>query len=410
MIPVGAVETCNEAVQVSWSQVHAFRLGRHHLARRAPRHSLVPVVEDVCGVQAQLTTAAQTALWARIDGLARGDVERALWEDRTLVRTWAMRGTVHLLPARCLPMYAGGLGFRLAEETRRWIGRHGISAREIRAMTEAALDALGGGPLTRRELGERVLAVLGPGARQWIEHSWGGAVKEACLEGRACFGPDQGREITFVRVDQWLALAEPPPEDSINAAARLMRQYLRSYGPATLRDFCSWSGLKARDSAPIWARLKVELVEVRIEGRTAWILREDLDELRNATIDDGQVRLLPSFDPYMLGHHDKSHLVDDPHYKAVFRKAGWLSPIVLARGRVVGVWSLERKAGRLLVAVHPFGRLSRPAREAIELEAASLGRFFGAAREVELEVDTRELGRPAFGSTPGDQRLRGGPT
>ena len=79
----------------------------------------------------------------------------------------------------------------------------------------------------------------------------------------------------------------------------------------------------------------------------------------------------------MLGHHDKGHLVDEAHYKRVYRQAGWLSPVVLVQGCVAGLWSQQRRGSRLTVTVEPFGPFSRPIRQAIEAEVAELGRFLG---------------------------------
>src|SRR3989304_216753 len=98
-----------DAPAVSWRQVHRFRLHRHHLLRPAPRADLVGVVADLCGVQAQLSSAAKLALWARVRGLRSEDVERALWRERSLVKTWCMRGTTHLLPPAGFPMYVAAL-------------------------------------------------------------------------------------------------------------------------------------------------------------------------------------------------------------------------------------------------------------------------------------------------------------
>lgn len=379
-ITLQSARITDTAVCISRSQVAAFRLGRHHLAKRAPHESLVAVVRDICGVQAQVMAAAQVALWARVEGLTAEDIEQALWQERTLVKTWSMRGTVHLLPSQALPVHVGALKRALVGEVWRWIARHGVSTREAQSMTEAVLEVLKVGPLTRRELGERVVPILGPQARQWIEHGWGGGIKQACLEGRVCYGPNPGQETTFARRDQWLpVLGELSTEEAETA---LLRRYLRSYGPATPRDFSAWSGMRVRDITPIWSRLRDDLAEVNVEGKVGWILREDLDLLQEGTIDDRHVRLLPSFDSYMLGHHDKSHLVDEVHYKLVYRKAGWLSPVVLVAGRVAGVWSYEYRGKRLLLRVQPFDELSLAIRNGIEAEAADLGHFLGGACEV----------------------------
>jgi uncharacterized protein YcaQ len=367
-------------LSLSWAQVSAFRLHRHHLACRAPRQSLVTVVGDMGGVQAQIMAAAQMSLWARVQNLTPQDVARALWAERTLVKAWCLRGTVHLLPASELPVYTGAVQRSALQATQRWMARSGVGPAEMAIMTKAIAEALSSGPLTRRQLAERVVAMLGAQARPWVEHSWGGAVKQACLQGLLCFGPNRGQEITFVRRDQWLpALADLPLAEAETA---LLRSYLQSYGPATLPDFAAWTGMLVSDVLPVRKRLGDEVAEVDIEGKKALLLCQDLAAIQAIEAENQTVRLLPSFDAYLLGHRDKGHLVDEAHYKQVYRKAGWLSPVVLVSGRVAGIWSQARRGRRLCVTVQPFTALPGAVHEQIAAEAADLGRFLGAIGEV----------------------------
>jgi len=166
----------NRACHLSWSQVVHFRMSRHHLDCRAPLESLETVVRDVCGIQAQLMSAAEIALWARVQSLRREDVERSLWKERTLVKTWCMRGATHLLPSKDLPIYVGALKRRIRDE-QRWMSRYGVKPREAEVMTEVIYDSLAPGPLTRKQLAERVTARLGAKAKRWVQHYWGGVVK-----------------------------------------------------------------------------------------------------------------------------------------------------------------------------------------------------------------------------------------
>ena len=87
-------------LQVTPDRVAAFRLSRHHLVRRARASDLVRVAGDMAGAQAQVLSAAQISLWARTGGLSVDDVEKALWQDRTLVKSWCIRGALHLIPSR----------------------------------------------------------------------------------------------------------------------------------------------------------------------------------------------------------------------------------------------------------------------------------------------------------------------
>src|SRR5918911_2472954 len=102
---MGSSERARGAASVTWQQVIAWRLGRQHLAERAPRKDMLGVAADVCGLHAQVTSSADLTLWARVDGHRRDDLADALWKKRTLVKTWAMRGTLHMFPAKVFPTW-----------------------------------------------------------------------------------------------------------------------------------------------------------------------------------------------------------------------------------------------------------------------------------------------------------------
>jgi len=350
---------------------------------------MIDAVRDICGVQAQVMSAAEIALWARVRNLRRDDVERALSRDRSLVKTRCMRATVHLLPAAEVSVLQAGM--RRSVSARifdRWIDRHGLAV-EANAMTDAIVEALSGGPLTRKELTEEVVARLGSTARQWGEGGWGSVrrsyvpgwmLAHLCLQGLLCFGPNRGAEATFVRLRTWVPTVKEVSTDL--AEATLLRLYLRSYGPATLQDFVTWAGLAMGDAKRIRAALGEDAVEVDVEGSPRLVLSDDRDALVGARTATPVVRLLPSFDPYLLGHRNKDHLVAAANYKRVYRSQGWLSPVVLVDGRAVGVWSHHRKGDRVGITIEAFGKIPAPIRSQVEAEAGDLGRFLEAAAEV----------------------------
>ncbi len=366
------------------AQVSAFRLRRHHLDLRAPRGQLPRVVGDVCGVQAQVTAMARIALWARLRPLTIDDVERALVQRRTIVKTWSMRGALHLHASNELLVVLGGLmPTRLVRE-QRWIHGLGLKEEETTAMV---LQALKNGPLTRIRLAEYLAKRLGTKTKDWTDAGWGRKrvgsinawylVRPALVRGLVCFGASDGQEITFVSVNQWLHEPQSVPTEE-EAEEALVRQYLRSFGPADVQDLRAWSGVYTRRIRAIIERLGDELVEVDREGHRGFLLRRDLADLGNARTDHGVVRLLPSFDPYMLGHRERGHLVDRAHYKQVYKDAAWLAPVVLFDGRVAGTWSYQRKPRNLDVAVKMFTSFSKETRKKVEEEAHDLSQFLEA--------------------------------
>lgn len=365
-----------DSPQVSRSLAQAFRLSRHHLAKRASRRDVVRVVQDVIGVQAQLMSAAQLSLRARIADLTSEDLDFLLWERRVLVKAWCMRGALHLLAAEDLPVVVAGVGPNSQWGAETWLARSGLPRDEAGRILGVIVDVLKSGPLTRRELAAGVAQSVGMSARRWVEHSWGGVVKLACYRGLVCFGPGKGANTTYVLRDRWLSgWKDIAPEA---AGPELVRRYLRMAGPASPSDLAAWAGIPVREVRAMWERASRGLTEVVLDGRVAWLLREDLDALRQMKLASPTVNLLPVFDTYLLLHKDKSHIVDAAHYKRVYRKAGWLSPVVLVDGRATGVWS-SRKAGKWLeVRIEPFVSMPREVKRAVVAEADDIARFVGA--------------------------------
>jgi hypothetical protein len=259
----------------------------------------------------------------------------------------------------------------------------GITPKEIYALNEMIIDALRDGPMTQRELAEHLKAKVGKKMRTYMKLAWSiQTFRSALVEGLICFGPERDNKATFVRVDQWLPKHKEVPEQQ--AKQILLRRYLRAYDPATLRDFSKWSGIPSQEANEVWVSMKDELVEVTIEDVKAFILRKDYDQLANSVLDDQVLRLLPHFDPYMLGHAEKDHLVNANHYKRIYSNQGWISPVVLLNGRVIGAWSYKRGGKRWSLEIEPFEKFSRSIRDKIGEEAASLGNFLGASLGIKL--------------------------
>src|SRR5579859_2691884 len=118
-------------LELSWSQVYSFRLRRQHLDQRAPAEAMLQVASDVCGLQAQVLSAAQIGLWARVAGITASDVTRAIAEDHTLVKTWSVRNTLHLVRAVDLPLFTYALKNLKIERVGQWLTANGLTPDEI---------------------------------------------------------------------------------------------------------------------------------------------------------------------------------------------------------------------------------------------------------------------------------------
>jgi uncharacterized protein YcaQ len=357
--------------------IAGFRLARHRLLDNTSPDP-VTTCRDICGVQAQLTSAAFLQLWARNHSLTRSEIEDALWKKRTLVKSHLMRQTLHLIPADEFPLYISALKSSRVADALRVMARFGIGREEADDLTGWITDALAPGPLERAEITAAVRPKVSKRVREWMGRVWS-ILRVPMAEGLVCYGPGEGNEVKLVRVDQWMRKQKLIEEEAAQTA--LLRKYLRAYGPATLQDFSKWAGISMVRVKPLREALDAELVEVEVEKSRCLLLKKDRAALQSCAA-EGTVRLLPLFDPFLLAHAEKDHLIAPSHYKRVYRNQGWISAVVLIDGEIAGTWTHALRGSRVIVTVEGFKKIPPRVRRCIEQEAASLAAFMKASPEV----------------------------
>ncbi|HYP41645.1 MAG TPA: winged helix DNA-binding domain-containing protein [Chloroflexia bacterium] len=357
------------------------------LPRLGPRN-FITAVERALGVQAQVMSAAELSIGARVDGLKRVDVQRALWQDRTLVKTWAMRGTIHLFAAEDLPLIvaarcANGGRFRLHDFL-----HLGFTEAQYDEFLLAVPEVLGDGgdePMTREALANSVAKQMKTPevSRALLGSSWGTLWKPSMFRGELCFGPGEGRAKTFVNPRKWLKeWKEWEPKE---AQQEVTRRYLRTYGPATPRDFSFWwDGGGRTFGKKMFESLGDEVETVDVEGWKATALRSTLESMEKVKAEHS-VRLLPMFDVYVLTQsRNLEPVLAEEHKGKVFRPAAWVSAVVLVDGRIEGVWEYETRKGQTLVTVRMFATPAEKVRRGVEAEAERLEGFLDTKVAVEF--------------------------
>ncbi|MEU4743873.1 winged helix DNA-binding domain-containing protein [Actinosynnema sp. NPDC023658] len=349
-------------MSLTWRQVAAWRTSRHGLDVRRPAADALDVVSRLCGLHAQLMSSADATLRARVDGLADDAVERALWTDRTLVKTWSMRGTLHLLPAAEYPLWQSGFATYRHYLKPVWLRNFKITAEELSALVDAVGEVLADRLLTRAELADEVAARTSGHIGGKLRESWGAYLKPASFLGRLVFGPGEGQFVRFTRPDTWLGVElEARP----GAVEEVALRFLAQQGPATREDFARWWGVSPADGGRVFKALGDRVEPVDVEGAAHWARAEDVEGLRAAE-PVRTVRLLPAFDQYVVAAtRHATHLLDGGTPEQVYRPQGWLSPVLMVNGMLAGTWSRERQGGRSTVTVRPFRSLSAAAREAV---------------------------------------------
>lgn len=326
------------------------------------------------GIQAQDLWASQLAVRARSVGATVGDVVAAAAAP-SVVRSWLMRGTLHMVAADDLRWLVDLIGPAVLNAAGRRFAQVGLTG-EVRARALPVLsEVLQGRHLTRAELVAALKARVAdlPHGGQAPAH----IVVWASASGLVCRAADRGKEPTYALIDEFLPPPPPPPSDPMT---ELVRRYVTAFGPVTIEDFAPWSRLPVPAARRSFAALAGELQDVTVDGRTHYLSR-DAEPARRA------LRLLPAFDSYLMGYRGRDAFLD-PHRRAAVAVGGILRPTIVVDGVIVGTWRLSRGHEPLRLRAEFFQAPVKWQLAALDDEAQDVGRFLDHA-PLDLQI-----GRP----------------
>ena len=355
---------------MSWSEVTARRMERHALDKPARDAEPADIASVLCGAHAQVLSAAELSIGRRIAGGTRAGVRRALWTDKTLVKTFGPRSTVHLLASRDLPTWTGALSALPSS-----VPNHPepvlFSPEQADEVIGAIGDALADAELTVDELTREIERRTGAWAvertmdafqTKWPR--WRQLTSTAAHRGVLCFGPDRARNVTYTNPHRWLPGFRP--QAGKKALRTLVARYLYAYGPATPQHFAKWLGIPPRASVELFRELSPELESVDLEGERAWVWAGDTTPSRPH---EG-LRLLPYFDAYVVAGQPRDRLYPALAAARALTPTGQAGnyPVVLIDGVVGGVWHQRRTGRRLALTVEPLGPLTPALRHELDDE------------------------------------------
>lgn len=343
--------------------------------------SAVEAVERLCGMQAQEPGPPFMGLWTRLDGFRRNDLHAAL-HGREVVRATLMRATLHLMSARDYATYRTALQPVMSQATRVLGDRaEGLDLEKLLPVARTLLEEE---PRTFNEIRELLLERF-PHVN---DRALGYAVRTNLPLVMVPTGDRWGfpSVAKFTLADTWLS--EPLREDSSPQA--LVLRYLAAFGPATVADVQTWSGLRGIKN--VVAGLRPQLRVFKDE------FGKELFDLPDAPRPDEDVpappRFLPEFEPLVLSHADRTRVLADSHRGLVVTKNLRVRATFLWDGFVRGTWDLERKRGIATLRLRPFESLPMDAVNALCDEGEALLRFV-EPEATTLQVEVGESCMPA---------------
>lgn len=319
-------------------------------------------------VQAQDYMQAVWGIGLRVQGATLQSIEQAI-EDRQLLRTWPMRGTIHFVPPRDARWMLNLSASRMLAADRRRQEQLGLDPKVLDLCGELFYEALQGGKrLARSRMMQLVEeAGISTGNQSGYHILW-----YLAQSGLICIGPMQDKEQTFVLLDEWAPDARDLSREE--SLAELAGRYFTGHGPATVHDFAWWSGLTVTDARAGLEGAKPGLTSEKIEGKEVWMARDAPGQV----MDGGPgVYLLPGFDEYLLGYKDRSVVLSAEHAPRIVPGSnGVFKPIIVANGQVVGTWKRTLRKKAMEITLLPFaglGDLEEQAKEAARCYSAFIG-------------------------------------
>ncbi|MFE9661891.1 DNA glycosylase AlkZ-like family protein [Streptomyces sp. NPDC005955] len=326
--------------------VRRLRARAQALAGGAREASAEAVVRRVFAVQAQDATAADLGIRVRGRDLTAEAVRTAYEEERSIVRNWFLRGTLHTVPSDDAPWVLRLLSPRILAAAGRRYQQLGLGD-DLRQRADRLVRRVlaAHGPLTRAELTEHLTTLGVPPDGQAPFH----LIRHAALTGVLCHGPQRAGEATYVLFDDWLPPTGRVRWEGDDALAELARRYLAAHAPATPEDFATWSGLPLTWARRAWRTLAESGVITEYGART--VLAGRVEELPGPS-DAPDVRLLPAYDDYLIGYRTRELSVPAAHRARVWPGGGLIRPTVIADGLAVATWT--RGPGSRSVQVDAF--------------------------------------------------------
>lgn len=394
-------------VRITWDAANARRAERQFPAGPAPAGNpaagpvsgggtgggtgtVADIVTAMRGAHAQVLSAAEVSIGMRAaGGVTRTDVRSALWEERSLVRTYGPRGTVHLLPAHELPLWSAAL-LAVPVGPSPFPPEVRLTDEQAEEVVAAIGDALDGRCLTLDELTGEVVARTGPWAGDRVMPAfqdlwprWRQVMHRAGWAGKLCFGPNRGRKATYTR-PAWAGADSEGARGAEDGLFTFVSRYLRAYGPATPAHFARWLAAPAGWATVLFREMAAAgaVEEVDFEGSPAWVTAGD------TAFPEGPargVRLLPHFDAYVVAGQPRERLFPGEAYRRALAggQAG-NHPVLLVDGVVRGVWHQRRRGRRTSITVEPLVRLTARQRRQLGEQAERVGEVLEATAELVL--------------------------
>lgn len=357
---------------LDFDQVNKFSLGKQHLTIDTKIDNIVQIVEDICGLHSTELKTSYLSLFVRTNKFKKSDLEKELYEEKSLGRIRGMRRTLFIETLKWIPIIYAATCNLIEYSFEKYMEFHKVSLKEYQEISQNIIKKLKGRELSaseiRKELnsksnipaiiqvmGNRGLLIRGKPIKDWKDR-----------RNKYALFKDYFPELDLSMYEE-------------NKAIRLLvEKYIKTYGPVTETDMAWWTGLKKTKIRDVLKPIEQNLEKVKISNvkKTYIMDKEELANLENnSTYEKPSLSLLPGLDPYPMGYKDRERYINAQNYNNLFDRSGNITSTIFLNGKAIGVWDTEEEP-EPLIKFYLFHSLENDLIDELYSETKKVGQFF----------------------------------
>ena len=347
-----------------------FILAKQHLTSAIRVADVSDVTQHTGGLHATAVSTPYLSLFARMTDFSRADLERELYEQRTLAKIRCVRKTIYIQPADWIPAFYAATAPAVAGASERFMQARGVSPRQFERVRSEILELLQNTEMTASQIKNHLNTAIDVSSILYVLCDRGELIRARPLSWR-------DKRHTYARFRDYFPDLDLHTLAEAEAKRAIVRFYLAAFGPATETDVVWWTGFGKRDVKRALKEISEQIMKVILTSLPGeyLLLRSDKEKFEQLQVEEKPaVHFLPILDSFLMGYKQRERFISAEHREFIFDRSGNATSTIVVTGRVVGVWDYGL-SDTPCVKVYLFGKVGDAILDRIEEQARLMGRF-----------------------------------
>ncbi|MHA2181829.1 MAG: winged helix DNA-binding domain-containing protein [Promethearchaeota archaeon] len=352
-------------------QVNSYLLEKQHLKQHNKINNILQVVNDICGLHATGTLEPYLTLFTRMKDFKKEDLDKELYIDMRLGRIRGMRKTLFIVTKEMIPIVHNVIKYQTVKRDNKYLELRDITREQYHELANEVINLLTNQEMSTREIKGSIRS----------EKDLNAIISVMCDEMIIIRGKPisswKDRRLFYAPFTQYFPDIKLDDYDESQATTKLIKNYIRNYGPVTEIDIVWWLGITKGKVRSSLKQISDTLEKIKIGDLDYdyFLLKSDRKPIEDIELNtETTVNLLPGLDPYIMGYKNRERYVNYVNYEYIFDRSGNATTTIILNGYVVGVWDIVEKP-EFLLKFYLFEDVNPTTHNMIKEECKKMGKF-----------------------------------